>query len=242
MYGQSGQAGNLACNCFPRFPVLQGEMDRPCRARPADPAPGRGGPERRRRPRPDGTGEPRSVLGPCRTGTPGARAVASGHQGKTRIPGRWLPSSSSRHEASGQIRLWSRRSEGRVSPPAAASPPALGHEAVVTEAGLTLWLSWSRRRHVDASSFLPAVPPACHKQRSPAVSSGQSRSFREGRHGGVSAPDLRCWSRPKLHGMQGVKHVGPGSTFWSLATRPGRCRGSDPEGRRRRLHRLVGHS
>jgi hypothetical protein len=35
------------------------------------------------------------------------------------------------------------------------------------------WPSWSRR-HIDASSFLPAVPPACHKQRSPAVSSGQS--------------------------------------------------------------------
>jgi hypothetical protein len=32
--------------------------------------PGRGGPERRRRPRPDGTG-PRSVLGPLRTGPQG---------------------------------------------------------------------------------------------------------------------------------------------------------------------------
>jgi hypothetical protein len=33
-----------------------GGKDLPCRARPADPVPGRGGPERRRRPRPDGTG------------------------------------------------------------------------------------------------------------------------------------------------------------------------------------------
>ena len=30
------------------------------------------------------------------------------------------------------------------------------------------------------SSFSPAVPPTCHKQRSPAVSSGQSRSLGEG--------------------------------------------------------------
>jgi hypothetical protein len=36
--------------------------DRPCRARPADPVPSRGGLERRRRPRPNGTGK---ALGPC---------------------------------------------------------------------------------------------------------------------------------------------------------------------------------
>jgi hypothetical protein len=65
----------------------------------------RGGLERRRRPRPDGTG-PRSVLGPCRTRAPGARAVTSGLQGTRRIAGRRLSSSSSRHEASGHIRLW----------------------------------------------------------------------------------------------------------------------------------------
>jgi hypothetical protein len=71
----------------------------------------RGGLERRRRPRPDGTG-PRSVLGPCRTRAPGARAVTSGLQGIRRIAGRRLSSSSSRHEASGHIRLWSQRSSG----------------------------------------------------------------------------------------------------------------------------------
>jgi hypothetical protein len=49
---------------------------------------------------------------------------------------------------------------------------------------LTLWTIWSRRRQVRASSFSPAVPPACHKQRSPAVSSGQSRSLRYGRCAG----------------------------------------------------------
>jgi hypothetical protein len=37
-------------------PAPTQRRDRPCRARPADPVPGRGGPERRRRPRPDGTG------------------------------------------------------------------------------------------------------------------------------------------------------------------------------------------
>jgi hypothetical protein len=39
-------------------------------------------------------------------------------------------------------------------------------------------------REVRASSSSPAVPPACHKQRSPAVCSGQSRSLREGRWAG----------------------------------------------------------
>jgi hypothetical protein len=37
----------------------------------------------------------------------------------------------------------------------------------------------TRRREVRTSSFSPAVPPTCHKQRSPAVSSGQSRSLGE---------------------------------------------------------------
>jgi hypothetical protein len=50
--------------------------------------------------------------------------------------------------------------------------------------GLTLRPSWSRRRHVGASLFLPAVPPTCHKQRSRAVSGGQSRLLREGPNAG----------------------------------------------------------
>jgi hypothetical protein len=32
-------------------------------------------------------------------------------------------------------------------------------------------------RRCEPSPFWPAVPPTCHKQRSPAVSSGQSRSL-----------------------------------------------------------------
>jgi hypothetical protein len=43
---------------------LRQSLDRPCRARPAHLVPGRGGPERRRRPRPDGTGTP-SLLTAC---------------------------------------------------------------------------------------------------------------------------------------------------------------------------------
>jgi hypothetical protein len=43
----------------------------------------------------------------------------------------------------------------------------------------------SRRHQVGrAWSFLAAVPPACHKQRSPAVCSGHSRSLEGGRWAG----------------------------------------------------------
>jgi hypothetical protein len=42
---------------------------------------------------------------------------------------------------------------------------------------LALYASWEPYLQVRASSFSPAVPPASHKQRSRAVSRGQSRSF-----------------------------------------------------------------
>jgi hypothetical protein len=89
--------------------------DRPCRARPADPVAGRGGPERRRRPRPDGTGTPaRSVLGPQPTGEPRTTAGRSGHHTHAATAGRstYGPLTS---DAGDQ------RSGVRVSPPAAAS-------------------------------------------------------------------------------------------------------------------------
>jgi hypothetical protein len=44
--------------------------------------------------------------------------------------------------------------------------------------------SWSPRRQCGALLFSPAVPPTCQKQRSPTVSSGQSRSLRGGRWAG----------------------------------------------------------
>jgi hypothetical protein len=53
--------------------------------------------------------------------------------------------------------------------------------------GLTSGRAGSRRRQVGASSSAPVVPPACHKQRSPAVCSGQSRSLRAGRWAGRSS-------------------------------------------------------
>jgi hypothetical protein len=79
----------------------------PC---PADRSvPGRGGPERRRRPRPDGT-EPRSVLGPWSTGSPGARAATDGDRRRSDGAGQPFSTSSSSGNAKKRIRLWSRRS------------------------------------------------------------------------------------------------------------------------------------
>jgi hypothetical protein len=95
----------------------------------------------------------------------------------------------------------------RVSPPGCREPlRALGHEAVDYRgrASPSGWVG-SRYRQVRAASFLPAVPPACHKQRSPAVSSGQSRSLEGGRWAGLNGSDLGWGRRPKLHGMQGVR-------------------------------------
>jgi len=63
---------------------------------------------------------------------------------------------------------------------------AAANDAVVIRTGLTLQPSWSRRRQARASSFLPAVPPTCHKQRSRAVPSGQSRSLGHGRWAGCA--------------------------------------------------------
>jgi hypothetical protein len=69
--------------------------------------------------------------------------------------------------------------------PAAASPSGiLATKRWPPGMGLTLRLTWSRYRQVRAPSFSPAVPPACHKQRAPAVSSGQPRSLRGGRWAG----------------------------------------------------------
>jgi hypothetical protein len=88
-------------------------------------APGRGGPERRRRPRPDGTGTHRSVLGPWRTGTTRARVVSNGHHGQRGTAGRLASSSGSSPDANQRIRLWSRRPGGNACRlPAAAPPPA----------------------------------------------------------------------------------------------------------------------
>jgi hypothetical protein len=62
---------------------------------------------------------------------------------------------------------------------------ALANEAAVAEGdGPTQRTSWGPRRQIRASSYSPPVPLACHEQRSRAVSSGQSRSLRDGRCAG----------------------------------------------------------
>jgi hypothetical protein len=59
------------------------------------------------------------------------------------------------------------------------------------------------------TSYSPALPPTCHKQRSRAVSTGQSRSLSRRPLGWAPAPDLGWGRRPKLHGMQGVRGSNP---------------------------------
>ena len=60
---------------------------------------------------------------------------------------------------------------------------ALAHEAVVTEDRLhPSGRAGAVAATCERSSFLPAVP-TCHKQRSPAVSNGQSRLLRGGQQG-----------------------------------------------------------
>jgi hypothetical protein len=91
------------------------------------------------------------------------------------------------------------RSDAAASPPGSC-PRGRGHRGRASP----VWPSWSRRCHEVTSSLSPAVPPACYKQRSRAVCSGQSRSLRHGEQLGPSSRDLAHCSNPKLHGMQGV--------------------------------------
>ena len=95
-------------------------------------------------------------------------------------------------------------------PPAAASPQALGQEAVVTEDGPhpldELEPSPPRRCIVVPAGRATRVPQAT-------VTSGIQRSVTVTRRRsliGPSAPDLENRGSPKLHGMQGVKRVGLG--------------------------------
>jgi hypothetical protein len=75
--------------------------------------------------------------------------------------------------------------QSRISPPGCREPSGLLPTMQwLPRSGLTPGRAGSRCRHVRGTSFLPAVPPTCHKQRSPAVSSGHSRSLRGGRWAG----------------------------------------------------------
>jgi hypothetical protein len=93
--------------------------------------------------------------------------------------------------------------------PAAASPPALAHEAAVTEDGLTHRSSWEpsppRASPVVLVGRATRVPQAAGTsaiQRTLTVTSRRPVGW-------AHAPDLGWGSGPKLHGMQAV-------TDWSL--------------------------
>jgi hypothetical protein len=61
---------------------------------------------------------------------------------------------------------------------------ALANDAVVTRDGPHPAAELEPSPPGARSRLVPAVPPTCHKQRSPAVSSGQPRSLRRGRWAG----------------------------------------------------------
>jgi hypothetical protein len=103
-WGGGGGRNCMACK--------RSRLDRPCRARPADPVPGRGGPERRRRPRPDGTGAlgPRWVRGaPESQGTDGHQRSLAAKQNQ----GSGGPQVRQLAQRQWPVRLWSRVSMTR---------------------------------------------------------------------------------------------------------------------------------
>jgi len=82
--------------------------------------------------------------------------------------------------------------EGRPSPTlgSAAPPAAACQRGWVSESGPHPAVKVGSTVLRFAESFSPAVPPACHKQRARAVSSGQSRSLRGTRWAGRTS--LTC--------------------------------------------------
>jgi hypothetical protein len=109
--------------------------------------PGSGGPERRRRPPPDGT-DLGSVLGPRRTGTTGARAVSNGPNGQRGTAGHRRSKLCSRDDAPGRFRLWSRRPRVRVPSPNCRGPVALANEARSSHRGSASPITHSTRNRM----------------------------------------------------------------------------------------------
>jgi hypothetical protein len=142
----------------------------------------------------------RSVLGPQPKGTPRTTTGRSDHQPCVESAGRWTYSPAD-HRCRRQATWSSSLPTSGCREPSGLLPTMQWSPGT----GPTLRPGWSRRRQARASSFVSAVPPTCHKQRSPAVRSGQSRSLRGGRWAGCPVSDLGWGSRPKLHGMQEVK-------------------------------------
>jgi hypothetical protein len=147
----------------------------------------------------------RSVLGPC----PNRRLRTSAVTGGPEEPQVGGPP---RHAAGitrlGDSNLWSRRSEGGETPPSAASPPGScqrcgGHLRRTLPSGRAGAVA-ARWNVVILASRATCVPQV-------AVTSGTWRSSTVTPTGSVawaSAPDLAHWSKPKLHGMQGVRGLG----------------------------------
>ena len=104
--------------------------------------------------------------------------------------------------------------------------------------GLTLHTSWEPLPSVRAASFSPAVPRACHKPRSPAVSSGQSRSLGDGCWAGCTP---LTWGRERAGNCMACKGSGfrsPRPTTTPQVTRSSLSndgRQGDESGQRRRM-------
>ncbi len=114
--------------------------------------------------------------------------------------------------------------------PAAATPPGScppgggyrGRASPSTRAG-------NRYLRVRASSFSPAVPPACHKQRSRAVCSGQSRSLETTVALGSGS---LTWGGGGGRNCMACKGSRLGSALPCPAGRSGPCRGGSEHHRR----------
>jgi hypothetical protein len=209
--------------CSPR------RLYRPCRARPADRSlaaedRSAGGVRDRAGPEPAGTRWVHAE--PAGRGVQRARAVTSGgEEPQVKPPAQPRPATPS---GGGP--------EFETPHPVAASPPgSCPRGGGSPRTGLTLQASWSRHRQDEHRCSCPAVPPACHKQRSPAVSSGQPRSLREDRC--AAHRPLTCGGKAARHCMA-CKCSPPASL---CRARPARsCSWSRMTERRRRAASTVG--
>jgi hypothetical protein len=114
------------------------------------------------------------------------RDAASGPYGT----GRWRTATgTSGHGSSDQAQKPRSRNQASTQGRPSMSLPTRCREPLptrrrITRMGLTLRPTWEPSPPGASILLLAAVPPACHKQRSLAVSSGQPRSLREGHRAG----------------------------------------------------------
>jgi hypothetical protein len=120
-----------------------------------------------------------SALGPYRSGNHGSLAGTSGHARHGRIAGETPIGAPISHAREGV--QWSSSLPNQLP---RAHPGSCPRGAAYRGRASPCGRAGSHRRQVGAGLFSLTVPPACHKQRSPAVSSGQSRSLEGGRWSG----------------------------------------------------------